>query len=278
MSPQCSKVRVILMLLLFSVVTCIPALAGAAVVGSVAGSTNATISGQAILPNTTIFSGDSLAVKDGVAVVAMGRGSRMTFGRETTVSFLRDKDEITVLLSRGNLSLFHPDDSSIMRVRAGEILVEPAKGFKTLGEIAMLGNSLVVSTKEGMLRVVGNGSTIEVAKGKTIKVSPKLAAGQAQAGAAAGMGAKAGLTTGLQVATIGTSAASVGVGAVASSRASDASSAASNALSMAAQATSAATQAASSAKGAQQSSTNLGNAINTVNSIVNPGTPSPFKP
>jgi len=33
---------------------------------------NATVGGQGLLPNTTLFSGDSLQVKDGVAVVAPG--------------------------------------------------------------------------------------------------------------------------------------------------------------------------------------------------------------
>ncbi|HEV2380174.1 MAG TPA: hypothetical protein VG206_10315, partial [Terriglobia bacterium] len=45
-----------------------PLYAGSAVVGSVAGSLNATVGGQALVPSTVIFSGDSLQVKDGAAV------------------------------------------------------------------------------------------------------------------------------------------------------------------------------------------------------------------
>ncbi|MBI4166703.1 MAG: hypothetical protein HY508_13315, partial [Acidobacteria bacterium] len=52
-----------------------PMYAGSAIIGSVAGSKNATLDGQALVPNTTVFSGDSLRVKDGAAVVAVGRGS-----------------------------------------------------------------------------------------------------------------------------------------------------------------------------------------------------------
>jgi hypothetical protein len=143
----------------------------------------------------------------------------------------------------------------------------------------MVNNSLVVTTKEGMLRVVGNGPAIEVAKGKTITVSPKAAAGPGQGGAVAGhVGAKMGLSTGLHVATIAASGAAVGLGAVAISRANDATSAANSASSRVQQATSAATQAASNALAANQAATNAGNAINTINAAVNPGTPSPFKP
>ncbi|HUX09409.1 MAG TPA: hypothetical protein VMW51_02125, partial [Terriglobia bacterium] len=51
-----------------------PVLAGSAAVGSVAGSRNATLSGEALVPNTTVFSGDNLQVRDGVAVVALDQG------------------------------------------------------------------------------------------------------------------------------------------------------------------------------------------------------------
>ncbi|MCJ7503456.1 MAG: hypothetical protein MUP80_10415, partial [Acidobacteriia bacterium] len=94
------KAHITLWVLLVVAATAIPAFGGSAVVGSVAGSMNATISGQALIPNTTIFSGDSLQVKDGAAVVAVGSGSRLVFGRETEASFLRDANEVTVLLGR----------------------------------------------------------------------------------------------------------------------------------------------------------------------------------
>jgi len=89
-------------------VAIVPALAGSAVIGSVAGSMNATIGGQSLLPKTTIFSGDSLQVKDGVAVIAVGNSDRVVFGRDTIASFLRDTNEVTVLLTQGNVPCFIP--------------------------------------------------------------------------------------------------------------------------------------------------------------------------
>ncbi len=166
-------VRCMLLTVLLGLVAWVPAFGGSAVIGSVAGSRNATIGGQSVVPNTTIFSGDSLQVSDGVAVVAIGGGSRMVFGRETIVSFLRDPDEVTVLLSQGNVSLFHPESGSAVRVKAGDVSIVPARGFKTLGEIAMVGNTIVVTAKEGALRVEGNGSPLEVAQGKTITVAAR---------------------------------------------------------------------------------------------------------
>ena len=51
-----------------------PVYAGSAIIGSVAGSKNATIDGQALVPNTTVFSGDSLRVKEGAAAAAEAAG------------------------------------------------------------------------------------------------------------------------------------------------------------------------------------------------------------
>ena len=80
------------------VLYCALAYAGSAVVGSVAGSVNATMGGRELAPNSTIFSGDSLQVKDGVAVIALGRGSRLVFGHESTVSFSQEADAVTAVL------------------------------------------------------------------------------------------------------------------------------------------------------------------------------------
>jgi hypothetical protein len=164
----------------------IPAMAGSAAIGSLAGSRNATLSGQEAMPNTTVFSGDSLHVRDGVAVVALGQGSRMVFRRETEASFLKESDGVTVLLRSGNLSLFQPQAGSAVRVKAGEVAVEPAAGYKTLGEVAMVNGSVVVTAKEGLLKVEGNGAVKEVAAGKTITVAAKTARAPMPAPAAVG--------------------------------------------------------------------------------------------
>ena len=167
------------------VLFCASAYAGSAVVGSVAGSVNATLGGQVLVPNTTIFSGDSLQVNDGVAVIALSRGSRMVFGRESTVSFSQEADAVTAMLGQGNVSLFSPNGGTGVRVKVGEVSIAPAKGFRTMGEVAMANGSVTVTTKEGLLRVEGDGQALDVAKGKTIAVVPK-AAGAPQGGGGRG--------------------------------------------------------------------------------------------
>jgi hypothetical protein len=176
MSTKLHAARFSLCLILLGFVVATTAFAGSAVVGSVAGSINATVGGQALLPNTVLFSGDSLQVRDGVAVVALESTNRMVFGRETAASFLRDSKEVTVLLDQGDVSLFHGEKSLPVRVKIGDVSVIPVAGFKTLGEVAVLNDTAVITAKEGTLRVEGAGQAIDVAKGKTITVKTKTSA------------------------------------------------------------------------------------------------------
>ncbi len=282
MASKDLRLRISLWLLILGMVASVPGMAGSAVIGSVAGSTNATLGGQAVLPNTTVFSGDSLQVKDGVAVVAIGGSSRMVFGRETVASFLRDAKEITVLLSQGNVSLYHPNDGAGLRVKAGEISITPATGFKTLGDIAMVNGAVVVTSKEGLLRVEGNGPAVEVAKGKTITVLPKAARAPAT-GAGAGIGAKLGSSTTLAVASLAAGVVGAIEAGVAISRANDARDAATDAGNKASSATTAANAATSAGLLAQSTALNAGCGLNTLatklanaNVIVLPA--SPFTP
>ena len=249
-----------------------PMMAGSAAVGSVAGSRNATLSGQEMVPNTTVFSGDSLQVGNGVAVVAMDKGSRMVFGQQTEASFLRTANDVTVLLGHGNVSLYHPGQSQGLRVKAGDVTVEPAGGYKTLGEVAMLNGAVQVTAKEGTLQVEGQGRTQEVGQGKTVTVPMKTArapmpnppnppSSDAHITTATALGW-------LAVGAGGTAAVLAGLGM---SRSNDAKSAADAATTAANNATTAANNAANNANA-------VGCALNTQNAMENPGTPSPYVP
>lgn len=264
------KLRVSLILLVVGLVAAVPAYAGSAVIGSVAGSMNASIGGQALLPNSTIFSGDSLEVKDGAAVVAMGGGNRMVFGRETVASFLRESNEVTVLLGQGNVSMYHPDDSVALRVKAGEVAIEPAKGYKTLGEVAMVNGAVVVTTKEGLLRVENGTGVKEVEKGKTVTVLPQTA--RAPQGGAAGAGggvAHMSASTGLAVGAVAGSVTSSILSAVAISRANDARDAAAAAGATAAQAVTAANAATAAANAAIDAANAAAATTNAVGCALN---------
>jgi len=248
MTMKTTVLRLTLFALLAGALATVPAMAGSAVIGSVAGSMNASVGGQSLLPNTTIFSGDSLQVRDGVAVIAVGNNSRVIFGRDTVASFLRDSNEVTVLLTQGNVSMLHPNDGTAVRVKAGEISVTPAAGFKTLGEVAMLNGSLVVTAKEGSLQIDDHGVTKNVAKGQTIVVNPKTA-DNGKGGSCCGGGGN----TALIVAAIGAGGVAAILAGISMSRAGNANTNAEAAIAAANAATSAANQANSTAAAAAAS-------------------------
>lgn len=267
--------------LLFAITTSISALAGSAVVGSVAGSINASVGGQALLPNTTIFSGDNLQVRDGTAVVAIGSRSRMVFGRDTAVTFQRESNAVKILLSQGNVSLYHPQDSLGLEVKAGDVSIQPVPGFKVLGEVAMLNGTVVVTAKEGTLRVEEHGATTDVVKGKTLTISTQTRTARApQVGGSQKLG---GGGVGLQAAALGAGGAAAVLSGIAISRAGDAKDAANAAASNARAATSAANSAKSSADAATAAATAAGANANLVGCALNKWAnsmdqPSPYTP
>ena len=178
-------------LLTFGIVTSmIPAFGGSNVVGAVVAAKNASVGGVALMPGHTIFSGDDLRVEYGMTLVTMGKGSRMVFGRDTVASFERNSSEVTALLERGSVSVYHPmDDLMPLRLEVGNLSIVPAEGFGTLGEVAVTGEGVVIKTAQGLLRVEadGTGQAFQVAKGETVKLVPNLnktaAAPQQQGGA-----------------------------------------------------------------------------------------------
>ena len=256
-------IRLVLTMVAMVGIGLVPVMAGSAAIGSVAGSRNATLSGQAVVPNTTVFSGDSLQVRDGVAVVAMDRGSRMVFGHETAASFLRAGNDVTVMLGHGNVSMYHPGASMGLRVKAGDVTVAPASGYKTLGEVAMLDGALQVTAKEGKLEVEGQGRTQEVGEGQTVTVPVRTA----RAPMPNPPSSDAHITTStalgwLAVGAGGTAAVLAGIGM---SRSNDAKAAANAATTAANNATAAANAAATAATKAGNAANAVGCALNQMN-------------
>jgi hypothetical protein len=276
-----SRLRIPLWVVLMGMLASVPVFAGSAVIGSVAGSLNASVGGQTLLPNTVIFSGDSLQVKDGAAVVALENGSRMAFGRNTVASFLRETNAVTVLISQGNVSLFHPDDRVGVQVKAGDVSIEAARGYKTLGDVAMANGAVVVTSKEGTLRVQSEGKTIEVAKGQTVTVGQKTARAP-QAGGSQKLGGTSDLLAGGALAAGGVAAILAGIGMSRAGNARDnaaaANSTAASALSAANAATSAASAAGSSATDAANNANSVGCALNDFNAETYNVSPSPYTP
>lgn len=278
MSMRQFTLRTLIMLLLLGLLTAAPALAGSAVVGSVAGSLNATVGGQTLVPNTVIFSGDSLQVRDGAAVVALENGNRMAFGRETEASFLRDANAVEVMLGRGNVSLFQASNRTAMKVKAGEYEVAPATGYKTLGEVAMLNGVVTVTSKQGALQVAGAGRTVEVVQGKTLTLTTKsMRAPVPQTGGSQKLGSDTDVL--LDAGALGAGVVAAILAGISISRANDARDAANAANSTAQSAVSAANAANSTAAAAAENANLAGCALNNENTEVFGSLfPSPYTP
>ena len=266
MTMKKTVLRLTLFALLMGAVATVPAMAGSAVIGSVAGSMNATVGGQSLLPNTTIFSGDSLQVRDGVAVIAVGNNSRVVFGRDTVASFVREANDVTVLLSQGNVSMLHPTDGSSVHVKIGTLSVTPAPGFKTLGEVAMLNGSVVVTAKDGALKVEDHGATKNVTKGQTIVLTPMTADHKGGAGWGGGG------DTGWHIALLGAAGAGAVLGGIAMIRAGDANTNAQAAIAAANAAQATAAQAAAAASAAASSAAAAAITAECILDLANTGT------
>lgn len=229
------------------------ACAGAAAIGSVAGSLNATLGGQPLLPNSIIFSGDHLKVKDGAAVLALERGSRMAIGRETEVGFLRDSNGIAVLLESGSVSIYHPASGGAVWVVAGKVEVRPVAGYKSLGEVAMSNGAIFVTSKQGRLQVTGSSHSFDLAPGKSLVIRLR-ASGFPQGGPVANAGAPptggAGSDHTWRIVELSAGGTGVILSAVALSHASNSNSTANSALSTAQSALTSASAASSAAQAA----------------------------
>jgi hypothetical protein len=179
------------------------------------------------------------------------------------------------------VSLYHADDRMGLRVQAGSVTVEAAPGFKTLGDVAMTNGAVMVTAKDGALRVNDGGRTVEVAKGKTITVAPK-AARAPQTGGSQKLG---GGNTALEAGALGAGAAAAVLAGIALKRAGDAKDAANAATSAATAAGAAATSADSdavaataAANAANATALAAGCAVNNFNVGTFDITPSPFIP
>jgi hypothetical protein len=149
---------------------------GPGAVGSLVGSRNATLDGQPPLSHTVLLSGDKLTVNDGLAMVTLDRGNRMVLGEDSEASFFREAKTLTVLMARGKLSLYHPQDGSGLRVKTGDVTVAPVQGGKALGEIAVADGWLVVTVNDGSLKIEKDGTTSEIARGQTMTITTAAAA------------------------------------------------------------------------------------------------------
>jgi hypothetical protein len=149
-----------------------PCRAGSPPIGVVARGVQAMVSGQPTYYDTALFNSDKVQVKDGgLAIVKLTRGGVVVLHSQTVASFSREEDGVDVELDHGSISMVEPLEAKPLGVRAAGVFVEPVRGFKTLGDVALLNNRLSVTAREGRIRLEGRGIVTDIAKGKTITLN-----------------------------------------------------------------------------------------------------------
>jgi hypothetical protein len=242
-------------------------LAGAGSVGIVTGAVHATVNGHELLPNTTLFAGDSVHVGNGIVALALREGSRLLLGRDTTASFQAPPPQSTTIsLERGRVSLYYAQGAPSLRVVAYGLSIVSTGEFPTLGEVSLLDGTVFVRANDGHLRVEGQGSPVEVIQGKTLVV--QIRAARRQIPGTAAHGAQAGPHLGaramLKIIGLATGAVSAELSAVTMVRIGDAKDAANSADAAARNVITAADAAAASAEQAEAGAVAVGCAINTI--------------
>ena len=163
-------------------------------------------------------------------------------------------------------------------MKAGDVTVSPRTGNKTLGEVAMLDGSLVVTAKQGNLQVERQGRTEQVLEGKTVTMPVTAAAPVPSPAAPPAGNAHITTATTLGVMAVGAGSAAAVLAGLGMSRSSDARDAANAATTAANNATTAANAATDAANAAAAAANASGCAENVENENENPGTPSPYTP
>jgi hypothetical protein len=79
---------------------------------------------------------------------------------------------VTATVTRGEVTLYQPHtETARLRVRVNDLLLVPAAGDETLGEMAVSDGGLYVNTKQGLLHLEEGGSTTDVPKGRWIRLA-----------------------------------------------------------------------------------------------------------
>jgi hypothetical protein len=140
-----------------------------------------------------------------------------------------------------------------------------------VGDVAMLSGGVVVTAKEGLLHVEGNGQSFDVTQGKTITLLPKTK-DMPQAGTSQKL---VGGNTALEAGALGAAGVAAILAGVAVSRAGNANTNAMNAATEASDAASEAALATSEATAAANNANLAGCAVDLVNPKMSP---SPYIP
>lgn len=207
-----------LLVILLSCLLAFPAWANANVVGTTGASRAANIRGAALLPGTTIFSGDTVEVgPGGSAFFSLVGGGQFHLAANSLARVGRIGDAIQLEVGRGRAS-FRTSEKTKIEARLADATIRSTGSKPVIGVIAFLSpTKAVVGAEKGEIVVTtahdGKTMTLKDGEGVEVVLAPAPATANPQAQVAA-----LGLT-GVQIAILAVAVAlvTVGVGSALSS-------------------------------------------------------------
>lgn len=175
----------------------VAAASGTEALGRVVSAAPATVNGQVLPNDSTLFNGDRLATgPQGWARVFLSQGEQIHLGSQSQAQARRQGDRIEVELVAGQLAL-RTRGSNNVSVRSNGLEITPRTPTNAVWEVARLGDGItVVSARQGALEVRASNRTVEVLPGQSLRVQSRLVDGDDDdqkpvgAGAGAGSGTK----------------------------------------------------------------------------------------
>jgi hypothetical protein len=151
---------------------------GASSVAGVAGlSAETTISGIPAKVGATVLVGDRVETSNGAAEIMLGKGGKVSLGRGTRLSFIREQDQLTAALERGGLTFSRPPDAPNLRIRIGNVSIQAMPGVRIEADVLVTPGMLTISARRGALAVEGDGTEFGIAEGEAARLYPDEAGG-----------------------------------------------------------------------------------------------------
>src|SRR5947207_3829414 len=149
------------------------ALAGLNPVGFLVGSVATTIDGHDAVSGAALFDEDNFRVgNNGLAVAKLSGGREFVLGRDSVASISQGAGSVILNLNAGRVSI-QAEEGKSLRVKAGELLIEPVPGGMATGYVALINGQLSVMVKEGHFRLSGPGLSLLATKGKPISLGTR---------------------------------------------------------------------------------------------------------
>jgi len=157
---------------------------------------------DAVSLGSVIYSGDILRTDEGKATVTLPSGDLIALGNRSSAALDRSNQAVLVSLEMGQLAFASSASPRLpLRIEADGVTISPSSSFRTLGEIALLGDgTLRLAVRRGKISVANlRPEPVVLSAGQVLTVDPRLA--QADKSKPIGTGAHGKMTLGEKLRT-----------------------------------------------------------------------------